>query len=40
MKRTILITEQQADNLQDILNDPIFNYNVNRFSVDVLKTMD
>lgn len=40
MKRTILITEQQADNLQDILNDSIFNYNVNRFSVDVLKTMD
>ena len=37
MKHTILITEQQANNLQDKLNDPLFNNVGHTFSIDTLK---
>lgn len=40
MKHTIFITEQQADNLQDILNDPLFSDVGHTFSIETLKTMD
>ena len=38
-KHTIIITEQQADSLQDIFNDPLLDKVGQTFSVNTLKTM-
>lgn len=40
MKHTIFITEEQANNLQDIFNDPLLNDVGHTFSIDTIKTMD
>lgn len=40
MKHTIFITEQQANDLQNIFNDPLLDNVGHTFSIDTLKTMD
>lgn len=41
MKRhTIFITEEQAENLHDIMNDPLLKNVGHSFSIDVIKNMD
>ena len=40
MKHIIYITEQQADRLQDMLNDPLLSDVGHTFSIDTVKSMD